>query len=205
MSENCVAVMGKILSGWIPKSVITQNDPVIQTKPLIVNRPKQKPQVSLVGVNRFIPGPKPAAADRSIRMSSDQRDEFFASEQWKHLRYAELKLSGRRCYCCGSNSGVMNVDHIIPLNVAPELKVKPWNLQTLCADCNQGKGWSDITNWKTGVHWSDMLQEHASEIGTSTVAEITKRVGDACPKSVNRTSAQIVAGFDANDELAMQA
>ena len=42
----------------------------------------------------------------------------------------------------------MNVDHIRPRTKYPDLALKMSNLQTLCADCNCGKGWRDETDWR---------------------------------------------------------
>lgn len=65
-----------------------------------------------------------------------------------------LKKYGPRCQCCGAtpdSGAVMNVDHIKPRNLFPELALDVNNLQILCAECNHGKGNWDMTDWRKGM------------------------------------------------------
>lgn len=69
--------------------------------------------------------------------------EFLNSVEWKRLRFVALSSYDRKCVCCGAtpeSGAVLNVDHIKPRRLFPELALELDNLQILCADCNQGKG-----------------------------------------------------------------
>lgn len=72
-------------------------------------------------------------------------DDFLNTFEWKAVRMVALKRHGYKCLCCGaspSTGAVIHVDHIKPRKFFPELALDPDNLQTLCSDCNAGKG-----NW----------------------------------------------------------
>lgn len=77
--------------------------------------------------------------------------DFYRSDEWRALRYAAFAAYGRKCGCCGASpetGAVMHVDHIKPRFTHPELALELSNLQILCADCNQGKGAWDSTDWR---------------------------------------------------------
>lgn len=79
------------------------------------------------------------------------KDAFLQSYEWRRLRMEALKKYGPRCQCCGasvSDGAVMNVDHIKPRRVYPELALSLDNLQILCGECNHGKGNWDMTDWR---------------------------------------------------------
>jgi 5-methylcytosine-specific restriction endonuclease McrA len=79
------------------------------------------------------------------RKPAANSDEFLQSKAWKRLRLQALELHGRRCQCCGASpetGAVLNVDHIKPRRLFPDLALRLDNLQVLCGDCNEGKG-----NW----------------------------------------------------------
>lgn len=74
---------------------------------------------------------------------------FLLSKAWKRLRLQALNLHGRRCQCCGASpasGAVLNVDHVLPRRLFPELALRIDNLQVLCSDCNEGKGNWDMTD-----------------------------------------------------------
>jgi 5-methylcytosine-specific restriction endonuclease McrA len=54
----------------------------------------------------------------------------------------------KRCLACGrlSKDVILNVDHVPPRRLYPELALAIENLQVLCAQCNQGKGNKDATD-----------------------------------------------------------
>ena len=78
-------------------------------------------------------------------------DEFLTSYHWRKIRMEVLIRDGRKCVCCGATpatGAVMNVDHIKPRRLYPELALDINNLQVLCNECNHGKGNWDTTDWK---------------------------------------------------------
>ena len=73
-------------------------------------------------------------------MKKQEREKLTAG-----LRYDILKRDNYRCQICGRTQadGIkLHVDHIIP--IAKGGKTVPENLQTLCQDCNLGKGTKDF-------------------------------------------------------------
>lgn len=80
---------------------------------------------------------------------SANADDFLQSKAWKRLRLQALHLHGRRCQCCGASpatGAVLNVDHVLPRRLFPDLALRLDNLQVLCGDCNEGKGNWDMTD-----------------------------------------------------------
>ena len=85
------------------------------------------------------------------------KENFYASWQWKELRFQVLKLNGRACQCCGATAGTRDaagkpvkivVDHIKPISKFWELRLQRTNLQVLCDECNMGKGAWDETDFR---------------------------------------------------------
>ena len=79
-------------------------------------------------------------------------DAFLSSFEWRRVRMEALKKYGPVCQCCGATpatGSVMNVDHIKPRKVFPELALTVENLQILCHECNHGKGNWDMTDWRS--------------------------------------------------------
>lgn len=78
-------------------------------------------------------------------------DAFLSSYEWRRVRMVALKRYGPICQCCGAspaNGAVMNVDHIKPRRIFPQLALDIDNLQVLCHECNHGKGNWDMTDWR---------------------------------------------------------
>lgn len=78
-------------------------------------------------------------------------DTFLQSYEWRKLRMVALKKYGPRCQCCGATpatGATINVDHIKPRKLFPELALDVDNLQILCHECNHGKGNWDQTDWR---------------------------------------------------------
>jgi hypothetical protein len=78
-------------------------------------------------------------------------DDFLRTYEWRRVRMIAIKRYGARCQCCGAtpaDGAVMNVDHIKPRRIFPELALDPDNLQVLCNECNHGKGNWDMTDWR---------------------------------------------------------
>jgi hypothetical protein len=99
--------------------------------------------------------PSPGSASKSnaprpSKSNSDKFKEFYASWEWKQLRYEFLKQQQRRCECCGATAAdgtKIVVDHIKPIRRFWHLRLDITNLQLLCDDCNMGKGSHDYTDW----------------------------------------------------------
>lgn len=94
--------------------------------------------------------PPPADAPDPPPQRADER-RFLTSRAWLGLRYRVLKKYGARCQCCGrgaKDGAIIQVDHIKPRWLHPELALRADNLQVLCRDCNLGKGTTDTTDWR---------------------------------------------------------
>ena len=79
-------------------------------------------------------------------------DAFLSTFEWRKVRMQALKKYGAKCQCCGvtpDHGAVMNVDHIKPRKLFPNLALDLNNLQVLCHDCNHGKGNWDMTDWRS--------------------------------------------------------
>ena len=81
----------------------------------------------------------------------DKRNAYKSTEEWRRknertkvtpsLRYDVMRRDGFRCCLCGrtaANGVELEVDHIIPVSRGGNTTYS--NLQTLCRDCNRGKG-----------------------------------------------------------------
>ncbi len=80
-----------------------------------------------------------------------QSPAFLKTYAWRRIRYAALKQANGRCECCGASPKTgarLNVDHIKPRKLRPDLALDPYNLQVLCDDCNAGKGNRDQSDWR---------------------------------------------------------
>jgi hypothetical protein len=79
-----------------------------------------------------------------IRASSDG---FLFSPEWRAVREEAIKLYGTSCLCCGQEQTArrrVNIDHVKPRRLFPELSLDVANLQPLCGRCNKRKGNSVI-------------------------------------------------------------
>ena len=79
------------------------------------------------------------------------KDEFLNSYEWRVVRMRVLKRDGAKCQCCGASAkdgSRMNVDHIKPRILFPQLALDMNNLQVLCDACNHGKSNWDMTDWR---------------------------------------------------------
>jgi hypothetical protein len=77
--------------------------------------------------------------------------DFLQSYAWRRLRMEVLSHYGAKCMCCGvtpRDGAVMNVDHIKPRKLFPELALEFSNLQILCNECNHGKGNWNMMDWR---------------------------------------------------------
>lgn len=93
---------------------------------------------------------------RVVKTTPATQNDFLQTFEWRQLRMKALKQYGAKCMCCGATpqtGAVMNVDHIKPRKIFPELALDITNLQILCNECNHGKGNWDMTDWRT--QWTD--------------------------------------------------
>ncbi len=78
--------------------------------------------------------------------------EFYASAEWRYLRYDTIKHYGARCQCCNrtpeEHGIVIHVDHIVPLRKDWSRRLDRTNTQPLCEECNQGKGSRHSDDWR---------------------------------------------------------
>lgn len=101
--------------------------------------------------------PKIEKVDMSVT-----KDQFLKTYEWRRVRMIALKKYGAKCQCCGATpatGAVMNVDHIKPRKLFPQLALDPDNLQILCNDCNHGKGNWDITDWRDPLTLGDTMSK----------------------------------------------
>jgi hypothetical protein len=104
------------------------------------------------------------------KLSKIEMDDFRRSLQWKQLRYEALKRSRGCCDCCGARATPgkpLHVDHIEPIAAGGEPDSIA-NLQVLCADCNEGKGSWDNTDWRSV---SALRENFAADIDQLSDAE----------------------------------
>lgn len=101
------------------------------------------------------PTPKPLPVDKrpiiDPAYNRHVREEFFASQEWRELRYIILRRDAGTCQCCGrtrKEGVIMHVDHIVPVSVKWSRRADPANLQCLCSDCNTGKGNRSSDSWQ---------------------------------------------------------
>lgn len=97
---------------------------------------------------------KPKTAKKPKR----KRDPFYASYEWKTLRYDVLKESDGRCALCGRNKKDysidlitklnLTVDHIVSRHIDQSRELDRDNLQILCSDCHEAKKVEDCTDFR---------------------------------------------------------
>jgi len=88
---------------------------------------------------------------RDVSGVSVASNAFLETYEWRRVRMMALKKHGPVCMCCGASpatGAVMNVDHIKPRKLFPQLALDVNNLQVLCHECNHGKGNWDMTDWR---------------------------------------------------------
>jgi len=77
--------------------------------------------------------------------------DFYESREWLDLRYRVLQKAAGSCKLCGCRATADNpiqVDHIKPRSLHPELALVESNMQVLCQSCNKGKSNKDDTDWR---------------------------------------------------------
>lgn len=71
---------------------------------------------------------------RNIKSTS-----FYNTTAWRKLRIQILKRDGGICARCGNISNKMIVDHVVPIEVDWNLRLREDNLQLLCVSCHNTK------------------------------------------------------------------
>lgn len=114
----------------------------------------------------FVPYRRPAQRSQSREAAK----AFYASWEWKKVRFEVLKKYGPKCMLCGSEERIV-VDHIKPRSRYPALELDVDNLQVLCNDCNMGKSNDDETDFRPKKGLS-----HAESEELALVAEAEERI-----------------------------
>ncbi|RWR53330.1 HNH endonuclease [Sinirhodobacter huangdaonensis] len=60
------------------------------------------------------------------------------TKRWAVLRQVILERDGWKCRCCGDRRR-LEIDHIQPVRLRPDLAFEPRNLQALCPRCHTKK------------------------------------------------------------------
>lgn len=100
-------------------------------------------------------------------------DGFYESREWLDLRYRVLQKAGGSCKLCGcraSADNTLQVDHIKPRSLHPDLALVESNMQVLCRHCNMGKSNKDSTDWRvrasseliSQLNWKTAVLAHAT-------------------------------------------
>lgn len=87
----------------------------------------------------------------STNCSIKEDTSFYLSHEWRELREKVFQRYGHRCLKCSvtAESGYeIQVDHIKPVSLFPDLKLDFENLQPLCAECNNSKSNTDFTDYR---------------------------------------------------------
>lgn len=133
---------------WVQKLVRQHEMDRPVSAPLVAKTARKQSSTSArSGPVRYV-NTKAWQAAASVPVGSDA---FLQTYEWRRVRMVALKLHGARCQACGatpSTGAVMNVDHIKPRKLFPDLALSLENLQVLCHECNHGKGNWDVTDWR---------------------------------------------------------
>lgn len=98
-----------------------------------------------------------AANESRICLSSfkaRERDRFYRSNAWRRVRTRVLEKYGARCCVCGctSHDARIDVDHITPRSIAPQLALHVANLQVLCEACHESKTYRDGLHMRVRIN-----------------------------------------------------
>lgn len=102
----------------------------------------RKPRNNRVNWNEVSPPKRQTSANETFNhIPKAEREQFYASDDWKDIRMLALRRGGYRCNYCGAtkHTTILHVDHKIPLSVDWNRRLDLLNLQVLCAECNIGK------------------------------------------------------------------
>ena len=68
-----------------------------------------------------------------------RRQQFYRSLEWREFRQRALELLPPACVGCGRTDVAVELDHIIPVRLRPDLALDLSNVQRLCKSCHSRK------------------------------------------------------------------
>lgn len=78
--------------------------------------------------------------DYNLHKRNQEANSFYQSKEWKHMRSYIVSRDMNMCrYCSEAITDRKIVDHLHPLQYAPDEKLKADNLYTICYKCHQVK------------------------------------------------------------------
>lgn len=89
------------------------------------------------------------------------------SSGWAKVRSRRMELDGNQCMCCGKKGIGLQVHHIRPFHLEPELELELSNLITLCSRCHIFVGHLDY--WKA---YNPKVMDHAILINREIKARV---------------------------------
>ena len=142
----------------LEKTIKTTPNKPLFSRPAITNKSKTNTEFAAEVAKQ-----KPSKPVASFESSA----AFLNTYEWRRVRMQALKKYGPKCMCCGAtpNEGaVMNVDHIKPRKLFPQLALDLDNLQILCHDCNHGKGNWDMTDWRPDLEYQKAVENYVIQL-----------------------------------------
>lgn len=124
--------------------------------------------------------------------------DFLSNPTWRELRHEIIRRDGRVCQEVGCGlriTGVdLQIDHIKPRSVFPELSLDPSNLRVLCRDCNFRKGARFRPEEQRAFHWetTDAPVSQERSAVSSKPATIANRSEPQCSEIANDELPKIV-------------
>lgn len=76
------------------------------------------------------------AVNREYRRHSKR---VTSTRRWQVLRQAVLERDGWACVDCGTKRGRLEIDHVKPVRLRPDLAFDPSNCATRCSSCHTKK------------------------------------------------------------------
>lgn len=83
--------------------------------------------------------------NKGIGTKTSDAKKMKSSNEYKIFRKACFERDNYTCIWCGQRGGVLNMDHIKPFALFPELRMALDNVRTLCHECHKK---TDTYGWK---------------------------------------------------------
>lgn len=97
-----------------------------------------------------------------------------STRRWQAVRHAILERDGWACVQCGA-TWRLEVDHVHPVRLRPDLSYSPGNLQTLCGPCHTRKTRLEVGHKPISPErqaWRDLVQQlHRNPIEEKEVSD----------------------------------